>query len=155
MSNPCHDAFSSQAASLVSMPLQPFMNQYGGGYYPAEQGHGVNQDPSWPAIPQNQYFLGPWSQMMQFIIATSPVTVCHIGIVSPNSASHVGYWSTTSASPVEDLQPTATSHAGGKSPITACHTGIVSQTSASHVGRQPLQAMLKTYNHPLQVMLGA
>jgi hypothetical protein len=33
MSNPCHVAFSSQVASSVSMPLQPFMNQYGGGYY--------------------------------------------------------------------------------------------------------------------------
>jgi hypothetical protein len=50
MSNPCHVAFSSQAASSVLMPLQPFTNQYGGGYYPAEQGQGVNQDPSWPAI---------------------------------------------------------------------------------------------------------
>jgi hypothetical protein len=33
MSNPCHDAFSLQVNSSVSMPLQPFMNQYGGGYY--------------------------------------------------------------------------------------------------------------------------
>jgi hypothetical protein len=38
MSNPCHVSFSSQAASSVSMPLQPFMNQYGGGYYPTRQG---------------------------------------------------------------------------------------------------------------------
>jgi hypothetical protein len=29
MSNPCHAAFSSQEDSLVSMPLQPFMNKYG------------------------------------------------------------------------------------------------------------------------------
>jgi hypothetical protein len=42
MSNPCHVSFSSQVASSVSMPLQPFMNQYGGGYYPAGQGQGVN-----------------------------------------------------------------------------------------------------------------
>jgi hypothetical protein len=34
VSNPCHVAFSSQAASSVSMTLQPFMNQYGGGYCP-------------------------------------------------------------------------------------------------------------------------
>jgi hypothetical protein len=33
MSNPCHVTFSLQAASSVLMPLQPFMNQYGGGYY--------------------------------------------------------------------------------------------------------------------------
>ena len=51
MSNPYIVAFSSQAAS--SMPLQPFMNQLGGGYYPTEKGHGVYQNPSWPAIPQN------------------------------------------------------------------------------------------------------
>jgi hypothetical protein len=30
MSNPCHVAFSSQ---VDSMPLQPIMSQYGGGYY--------------------------------------------------------------------------------------------------------------------------
>jgi hypothetical protein len=35
MSNPCHVAFSLQATSLVTMPLQPSKNQYGGGYYPA------------------------------------------------------------------------------------------------------------------------
>ena len=34
MSNPCHVGFSSQEASSVSMPLQPFMHQYGWGYYP-------------------------------------------------------------------------------------------------------------------------
>ena len=51
MSNPCHVAFSLQADSSVLMPLQPFMNQYGGGYCPV--GQSVNQDPSWPAISQN------------------------------------------------------------------------------------------------------
>jgi hypothetical protein len=34
LSNPCHVAFSSQAISSVMMPLQPFMNQFGGGYHP-------------------------------------------------------------------------------------------------------------------------
>jgi hypothetical protein len=38
MSNPCHVTFSSQVDSSVSMPLQPFMNQYGGGYYLSRQG---------------------------------------------------------------------------------------------------------------------
>jgi hypothetical protein len=47
ISNPCHVTFSSKVAS---MPLQPFMNQYGGGYYPIGLGHGVKKDPSWPAI---------------------------------------------------------------------------------------------------------
>jgi hypothetical protein len=31
VSNPCHVTFSSQAASSMSMPLQPFMSHYGGG----------------------------------------------------------------------------------------------------------------------------
>jgi hypothetical protein len=50
MSNPCHVTFNSQENASMSIPLQPFMNQYGGGYYLVEQGQGVNQDPSWPAI---------------------------------------------------------------------------------------------------------
>jgi hypothetical protein len=90
MSNPCHVVVSLQAASLVSMPLHPFMNQYGGGYYPVEQGHGVYQNPSWPAISQNQSFSKPWSQMPQPTTATSPVTASHTSIISPTSASHVG-----------------------------------------------------------------
>jgi hypothetical protein len=134
MSNPCHVTFPSQENSSVSFPLQPFMNQYGGGYYPAGQGQGVNQDPSWPAISQNQYFLGPWSQIPQFTTATSPVTACHTGIISTIDASHVGDWSTTSTSHVEDLQPAATSHARGTSLVIVCHTGVISPTSASHVG---------------------
>jgi hypothetical protein len=136
ISNPCHVAFSSQEASSVSMPLQPFMNQYGGGYYPVGQGQGqgVNQDPSWPAISQNQSFLGPWTQMSQFTTTTSPVTVFHTSIISPTTASHVGDWSTTSRSHVEDLQPATASHAGSTSLVTACHTGVIPPTSASHVG---------------------
>jgi hypothetical protein len=46
LSNPCHVAFSSQADSLVTMPLQPFMNQFGGRYFPARQGHSVYKNPS-------------------------------------------------------------------------------------------------------------
>jgi hypothetical protein len=34
MNNPYHVTFSSQAASAGMVPLQPFMNQLGGGYYP-------------------------------------------------------------------------------------------------------------------------
>jgi hypothetical protein len=131
MSNPCHVSFSSQAAS---MPLQPIMNRYGGGYYPTKQGHGIYQNPSWPAISQNQSFLAPWSQIPQFTIVTSLVIACHTSITSPTSVSHVGYWSTTSASHVEDLQPAVVSHDGGTSPVITCHIGIISPTSASHVG---------------------
>jgi hypothetical protein len=134
MSNPCHVAFSSQETSSLSMPLQPFMSQYGGGYYPTEQGQGVNQGPSWHTISQNQSFHAPWTQMPQFTTTASPVTTCHTSIILPTTTSHVGYWSTTSTSHVEDLQPTAASHDGGTSLVTACHTGIISQTSTSHVG---------------------
>jgi hypothetical protein len=134
MSNPCHVAFSLQVTSLVLMPLQPFMNQYGGGYYLVGQGQGVNQDPSWPAISQNQSFPRPWFQMPQSTTATSPVNVCHTDIISPTSASHVRDWLTTSVSHVEDLQPIAASHTGGTCLVTASHISHTSPTSASHVG---------------------
>jgi len=52
-SNPCHVSFSLKAASLVSIPLHPFMNQFRWGYYYVEQGHGVYQKSSWPVISQN------------------------------------------------------------------------------------------------------
>jgi hypothetical protein len=102
MSNPCHVYFSSQVASSLSMPLHPFMNQYGGGYYHVEQVHGVYQNPSWPTISQNQYFLKPCSQMPQPTTATSLVIIGHNGIIKPTFAVHVGDWSTTSASHAED-----------------------------------------------------
>jgi hypothetical protein len=51
------------SAGMVS--IQPFMNQFGGGYYPIEQGHGIYQNPIWPAIPQPQYFLRAWAQTPQ------------------------------------------------------------------------------------------
>jgi hypothetical protein len=57
LSNPCHVTFSLQADSSTMMPLQPFMNQFRGGYFPIRQGHGVYQNPSWPTISQNQSFL--------------------------------------------------------------------------------------------------
>ena len=98
MSNPCHVSFSSQVASLVSMPLHPCMNQYGGGYNPIEQGYGVYQNPSWTVISQNQSFLEPWYQILQPTAATNPVTASHTGIIPPKSASHVGDLSITSAS---------------------------------------------------------
>jgi hypothetical protein len=53
MSNPCHVAFSSQVDSSVLMPLHPFMNQYGGGYYPVRHDYGVYHNHSWPEISQN------------------------------------------------------------------------------------------------------
>jgi hypothetical protein len=115
------------------MPLQPFTNQYGGGYYPTGQGQGVNQDPSWPAISQNQSFLGPWSQMLPFTTATSPVPMCNTGIISPTYVDHVGDWSKTPVSQIEDLQLAAASHAGGTSLVIVYHTSITSPTSARHV----------------------
>jgi hypothetical protein len=65
MSNPYYVAFSLQVASSTMIPLQPFMNQLGGGYYPTRQGHGVYQNPSCPMISQNQSFPGAWYQMPQ------------------------------------------------------------------------------------------
>jgi hypothetical protein len=134
MSNPCHAAFSLQAASSVSMPLHPFMNQYGGGYYPYGHGHGVYHNPSWLAISQNQSFLEPWSQMPQPIVATSPVTACHTGIISPTFASHVRDWSSTSTSDVESSSPTSRSHVGDLLLTSASHARIMSPATASHVG---------------------
>jgi hypothetical protein len=156
MSNPCLVVDSSQAVSLVSMPLHPFMNQYGG-YYPSGQGHGVYQNPSWPAISQNQSFSKPWSQMAQPTATTSSVTAIHTGIISPTFASHVGDWSTTSAIHVEDQQTADAIHAGGTSPVTASHTGIISPTSASHVGDWSTTSAshVEDQQPVLQVMLGA
>jgi hypothetical protein len=57
--NPYYDA----SASMV--PIQPFMNQFRGGYYPIGQGHGIYQKPGWPTIPQHQYFPGAWAQTPQ------------------------------------------------------------------------------------------
>jgi len=95
LSNPFHVDFSSQADSSVMIPLQPFMNQFGGGYHPVGQGHGVYQNPFWPTISQNQSFPKPWSQILQLVAdsharSKSPVTASHTAHTSPNSASHVG-----------------------------------------------------------------
>ena len=152
MSNPCHLAFSSQTTSSMSMPLQPFMNHYVGGYYPVEQGQGVNQNPSWPAIPQNQSFRGFWSQMPQFTTATclvitshtthtSPTSASHVGDSSPTSASHVGDLSKTSTSHVEDLLLASASHAGSMSPATASHAGGI------HTIEKPKRFRLVTLNY--------
>jgi hypothetical protein len=43
------------------VPIQPLMNQFGGGYYHTRQGHGVYQNPGWSIIPQHQSFLGVWA----------------------------------------------------------------------------------------------
>jgi hypothetical protein len=47
------------------VPIQPLMNQFGGGYYPTRQGHGVYHNPGWFSIPQHQSFPGEWAQMKQ------------------------------------------------------------------------------------------
>jgi hypothetical protein len=124
VSNHFSHGMSDMSLHFPSSVLPPYVGQ----------GQGINQDHSWPAISQNQSFLGPWSQILQFTTATSLVTTCHIGIISPTYACHVGDWSTTFASHVEDLQLATTSHVGGTSPVTACHTSIISPTSTSHVG---------------------
>jgi hypothetical protein len=138
-SNPCHVAFSSQAASSVMMPLQLFMNTFGGGYHPSRQGHGVYQNPSWTTISQNQSFPEPWSHMRQPSTAshaenTSPVTASHTGIISPTFSIHVGDMSTNFASHVEYQQPSTTRHARGTTLVNASHNAHTSPTYASHVG---------------------
>jgi hypothetical protein len=47
------------------VPNQSIMNQFGGGIYNPEQGHGAYQNPGWVVIPQHQYFPGAWGQMTQ------------------------------------------------------------------------------------------
>jgi hypothetical protein len=63
------------------MPVQTSSDHFGVGYHLSEQGQGVHQDPSWPAMFQNQYFPRPWHQMPQS--TTIPVTVSHTGAPSP------------------------------------------------------------------------
>jgi hypothetical protein len=140
MSNPCHVTFSSQAASSVMMPLQPFMNQLGGGYYPTGKGHGVYQNPAWPtslktSLSRDHGLRCRNQSTASHVGSTSPVTASHTGIKSPTSASHVG-----------DLSPTSASHVGDLKPTSASHVGDLSPASASHVGGK---------NQSLQVMLGA
>jgi hypothetical protein len=129
--NPCHAFLSSQTSASVMMPLQTSMDQLRGGYYPARQEHGGDQNPPWPTISQNQSFLGPWSQIP--ITATGLVTASHTGIISPTSASHVGDWSITFASYVEDQQPVVVSRDGGITLVALSHPDIASPTPAHHV----------------------
>jgi hypothetical protein len=135
--NSCHVSFSLQEASSMMIPLQPFMNQFGGGYHIVGHGHGVYQNSSWPTISQNQSFPEPWPQIPQpstacHVGSTSPVIVSHTGIISPIYASHVGYRSKTSASHVEDQQPTVACHVGGTTIVTASHIAQTSPTFAIH-----------------------
>jgi hypothetical protein len=49
------------AAPAGMVHIQPFMNKFGGGYYPTGQCHGVYQNPGWFTIPQHQSFPGAWA----------------------------------------------------------------------------------------------
>jgi hypothetical protein len=51
--------------SIGMVPIQPFMNQFGGGYYPTINNHGIYQKHGWPTIPQRQSFPRAWNQMSQ------------------------------------------------------------------------------------------
>jgi hypothetical protein len=134
LNNPYHTFVSSQTSSSVMMLVQTSIEKLGEGYYLSGQGQGVNQDPSWPAMSQNQSFLGPCSQISQLTTITSPVTASHTGAPSPTTASHVGDWSRTSASHVEDPQPAIASHVGGITLVAMRHTDITYPTSVHHVG---------------------
>jgi hypothetical protein len=126
---PYHTSISLQNSEM--MPVQTSLNQLNGGYDLSGQGQGVNQDPSWPAMFQSQYFPGPWNQIPQ--ITASPVVVSHTGAPSPTSVSHVEDGSTTSKIHVDNSHPVAASHAGGTTLITMSHIDIVSPTSIHHV----------------------
>jgi hypothetical protein len=60
------------------MPNQPYMNQPGGGPYNPGQGHGVYQNPGWPANPQAQSFPGGWGQMSQPRLPFLAHLICQI-----------------------------------------------------------------------------
>jgi hypothetical protein len=73
MGNPQHgvpsfggNVYNPNPASSVGMvPLQPFMNQLGGGCYHTGSSHGIYQNPRWSAISQTQSFPGAWAQVPQ------------------------------------------------------------------------------------------
>jgi hypothetical protein len=46
-------------------PNQPFMNNFGGGFYNPGKGHGAYHNTRWAMIPQKQSFLGAWGHMPQ------------------------------------------------------------------------------------------
>jgi hypothetical protein len=39
------------ATSTIMVPIQPFMNHFGGGYHPPRQGHGIYQNLGWHVFP--------------------------------------------------------------------------------------------------------
>jgi hypothetical protein len=57
--NPYH------VASTGMVPLQPFMNQFGGVYYPTGKGHGIYHNLGLSTISQTQSFPGAWAQTLQ------------------------------------------------------------------------------------------
>jgi hypothetical protein len=87
---------------------------------------------------QNQYFLGPWSQMPQLTISASLVTTRHTGAPSPTTASHVGDCSMTSAIHVEDPQPVIAIHNGGITLVSMRHIDITYPSYVHRVGDEPL-----------------
>jgi hypothetical protein len=47
------------------VPIQPLMNQFGGGFYNSRQGHGAYQNHEWVVIPQHQSSSGSWGHIPQ------------------------------------------------------------------------------------------
>jgi hypothetical protein len=127
---------SVSSQTSVTMPVQTSSDHFGIGHHFSGQGQGVHQDPSWPAIFQNQSFPGPWNQMPQSI--ASPVTVSHTGAPSPTSASHVGDGSTFSTNYVDNLPPTSANYVGGTILFTPNHSRVTSPASIHHTGDDSL-----------------
>jgi hypothetical protein len=119
------------------IPLQTFMD-LGRGYYPARQGQGVDQDPSWPVISQNQSFLGPWSQMPQPIVIASPTVASHAGGTTVVSMSHTDITSSTPISHVRESSPTFVHHVGDEPPTSVDHAERMSLAIVSDAKGIPM-----------------
>jgi hypothetical protein len=129
---------SGFSQTSVMMPAQTSLNHFGINHHICGQGQGVHQDPFWPAMFQNQYFLGPWNQMSQSI--TSPTTISHTSAPSPTFASHVRDGSTFSTNYVDNSLPTSANYIGGTILFTLNHSHVSSPASIHHTGDESLSS---------------
>jgi hypothetical protein len=129
---------SVSSQTIVMMPIQTSSNHFGMNQHLSAPGQEVNQDPTWLAIFQNQYFTGPWTQMPPSII--SPVTIHHTSAPSPTSVSHVSDGSTSSTNYVDNLPPTSTNYVGGTVLFSLNHIHVMSPTSIHHIGDESLSS---------------
>jgi hypothetical protein len=79
---------------------------------------------------QNQYFLGPWTQILQYI--TNPTTVSHTSAPSPTHYSQVRDESTPSTNHDDKSLPTSANYVGGTILFTLDHSRVMSLTPIHH-----------------------